>query len=90
VEAASFRKMRNLLGVVRTPQTDPTLRLIETVHCLSCSAVYAKPRRGGTTETNPGCPECGYLGWSSFSEERRPERLRSFGDPQRNRLVRSR
>ena len=83
--------MRNLLGVLaRTPQTDRALRVIETVHCLSCSAVYAKPRRGGTTETNPGCPKCGYLGWSSFSEERPPERFRSAADPLRSRLAQSR
>ena len=83
-----MRKFRNLLGVLaQTPQTDPTLRVIETVHCLSCSAVYAKPRRGGTTETNPGCPTCGYLGWSPVSPTGGHERLRSFVDPQHSRLA---
>jgi hypothetical protein len=85
-----LRKLRNLLSVVtQTPQTDPALRVIETVHCLSCNAVYAKPRRGGTTETNPGCPKCGYLGWSSVSPTGRRERLRSFADPLRSPLAQS-
>jgi hypothetical protein len=22
-----------------------------------------KPTGGGTVSTNPGCPECGYVGW---------------------------
>jgi hypothetical protein len=40
------------------------LETTETVQCLECSAVYAKPRGGGTISTNPGCPHCGYLGWA--------------------------
>ena len=36
---------------------------IETVRCLSCGAAYAKPLSGGTVRANPGCPECGYVGW---------------------------
>jgi hypothetical protein len=36
---------------------------IVTVRCLSCSEVYAKPLGGGTVRANPGCPECGYVGW---------------------------
>jgi len=37
--------------------------LVLTVHCLACAATYGKPEGRGTVETNPGCPECGYLGW---------------------------
>jgi len=37
--------------------------LVTTVHCLSCGATYGKPEGRGTVKTNPGCPECGYLGW---------------------------
>ena len=36
---------------------------IERVRCLGCSASYFKPAGGGTVSANPGCPECGYLGW---------------------------
>ena len=41
----------------------PALAPIETVRCLSCGAAYAKPSSGGTVRANPGCPECGYVGW---------------------------
>jgi hypothetical protein len=41
----------------------PSLTLIESVECLECGAVYPKPAGGGTVRENPGCPECGYLGW---------------------------
>ena len=39
----------------------------EAVRCLECGAVYSKPAGGGTVTANPGCPECGYLGWLSSS-----------------------
>ena len=42
----------------------PTLTVLETVRCLSCGAVYAKPAEGGTVRENPGCPDCGYVGWA--------------------------
>ncbi len=64
--------------------------VIETVRCLGCEAVYAKPRLGGTAATNPGCPECGYLGWSSLSEVEENEHSRSFAGPLRSRLARQR
>jgi hypothetical protein len=40
------------------------LRLVESVRCLECGAVYAKPAGGGTVQANPGCPECEYVGWA--------------------------
>ena len=43
----------------------PSLAVLETVRCLECSAVYSKPRGGSTVQRNPGCPECGYVGWLS-------------------------
>ena len=43
----------------------PSLTVLETVRCLACGAVYAKPSGGGTVRANPGCPECGYLGWAA-------------------------
>ncbi len=39
------------------------LRPVEAVRCLECGRDYAKPSGRGTLTTNPGCPECGYLGW---------------------------
>ncbi len=41
----------------------PRLTAVESVRCLECGAVYAKPAGGGTVQQNPGCPECGYVGW---------------------------
>jgi hypothetical protein len=41
----------------------PSLSVLASVRCLECGGVYAKPTIGGTTETNPGCPVCGYVGW---------------------------
>jgi len=41
------------------------LALVESVRCLECGAVYAKLSSGGTVQQNPGCPDCGYLGWLS-------------------------
>jgi hypothetical protein len=48
-----------------TPQRreGPSLTVVEAVRCLECGALYAKPSGGGTVRQNPGCPECGYLGW---------------------------
>jgi hypothetical protein len=41
--------------------------VVESVRCLECDAVYAKPSDGGTVRENPGCPECGYVGWVASS-----------------------
>jgi predicted nucleic acid-binding Zn-ribbon protein len=43
------------------------LDLLHIVRCLGCGAFYAKPKRGGTISANPGCPECGYVGWLTTS-----------------------
>ena len=43
----------------------PALAVYESVRCLACGTVYAKPARGGTARLNPGCPECSYVGWLS-------------------------
>jgi hypothetical protein len=52
---------------------DRPLAVLESVRCLACGAVYSKPAAGGTALANPGCPECGYVGWLStaipFTEE---------------------
>jgi hypothetical protein len=58
----------------------PSLTVLESVQCLECGAVYAKPAGGGTVRENPGCPECTYVGWvqvevsRSFSEAWMPPR----------------
>jgi hypothetical protein len=54
----------------------PSLAVYESVRCLACDTVYAKPTRGGTAAANPGCPECGYVGWVSVN-------VRLQGQPQR-------
>lgn len=45
----------------------PGLAVYESVSCLECGTVYAKPSRGGTARSNPGCPDCGYVGWVSVN-----------------------
>ena len=45
----------------------PKLEVLQTVRCLGCGAVYSKPACGGTVTVNPGCPDCGYLGWMTTS-----------------------
>jgi len=45
----------------------PTLTVLESVRCLECGAVYSKPTGGGTVRQNPGCPDCGYVGWMAIS-----------------------
>lgn len=44
------------------------LSAVVEVHCLACGTPYGKPQEGGTMRTNPGCPVCGYLGWSSGAD----------------------
>ena len=79
--SASFGTFVDLLGV-----GERTLTVLQSVRCLECASIYTKPAGGGTAATNPGCPECGYLGWSPlnaqetwmlprFAEDRRPHRL---------------
>jgi hypothetical protein len=50
------------MGVNDGEESRPLAR-IERVRCLGCSATYVKPAGGGTVSANPGCPECGYVGW---------------------------
>ena len=69
-------------------QARRVLTALESVRCLNCGSDYSKPARGGTAAMNPGCPECGYLGWQSIrgrQEER--ERPRSSEDPPQRRLA---
>jgi hypothetical protein len=52
---------------------------VVTVRCLGCSEVYPKPLGGGTVRANPGCPECGYVGWVLA-----PELPRAASEPPRS------
>jgi hypothetical protein len=60
---------------------------IERVRCLGCGVIYAKPSGGGTVSANPGCPECGYVGWvlETLPFRRDALQLHSVGDPLRHR-----
>jgi hypothetical protein len=53
-----------------TGDEGPTLTALESVRCLECGSVYAKPVDGGTVRQNPGCPECGYVGWVAIRAPR--------------------
>ncbi len=56
------------------PKTSaPYSAVLESVRCLECRAVYSKPGRGGTVQANPGCPECGYVGWVRLTGPVTPE-----------------
>jgi hypothetical protein len=67
------------------------LRALETVCCLECGEVYSKPLDGGTVQKNPGCPECGYVGWIPLSLPAEPTAIRRPGEGRlRHRVARSR
>jgi predicted nucleic acid-binding Zn-ribbon protein len=51
---------------------------VVTVRCLDCGELYSKPLGGGTVRANPGCPECGYVGWVLA-----PELPTTAGEPSR-------
>ena len=64
-----------------------SLSRIERVRCLGCGVVYVKPTGGGTVSANPGCPDCGYVGWVLEREPvtRDGAQLRSVADRLRRR-----
>ena len=70
----------------KTKAAERGLRVLESVRCLDCGCGYSKPAGGGTAEANPGCPECGYLGWLPFSREAAPP-LHSAEDHPRRRFA---
>jgi hypothetical protein len=56
------------------------------VRCLECGETYSKLAQGDTVSRNPGCPNCGYLGWILATIPPRPavtfdEPRRSAADP---------
>ena len=63
------------------------LSRIERVRCLGCGVIYVKPSGGGTVSANPGCPDCGYVGWVKDGSPVRRDtlQLRYVGDRLRRR-----
>ena len=57
------------------------------VRCLDCGSPYTKPMSRGTAAANPGCPECGYLGWSPFSAGEGSTQNRFGVDPRPRRFA---
>jgi hypothetical protein len=49
------------------------LTVLQRVRCLDCGEIYSKPVLGGTTQKNPGCPVCGYVGWIPLTVPGEPE-----------------
>lgn len=43
----------------------PRLTALASVWCLACGTPYAKPVGAGTLSDNPGCPDCGDVGWAT-------------------------
>ena len=70
----------------------PSLSVYENVRCLECGSVYTKPTRGGTARANPGCPECGYVGWvaTNVPVTTMSEQSRSVEDQRLGRSAQSR
>ena len=56
----------------------PPLVVLESVRCLECGEIYAKPVAGGTVNVNPGCPVCNYIGWIPVTVPREREVRRRF------------
>lgn len=71
----------------KNSRTERNFAVIENVRCLECGAVYSKPAGGGTVQANPGCPDCGYLGWfaTTLPLNAGPSPNRSAADRQRRR-----
>jgi hypothetical protein len=67
--------------VEAAPALNRALTVLERVRCLDCGEIYSKPVIGGTTQKNPGCPVCGYVGWIPLTVPGEPEApLRSGAD----------
>jgi predicted nucleic acid-binding Zn-ribbon protein len=66
--------------------TPAGLRPVEAVRCLGCGKEYAKLGGRGTLSTNPGCPECGYVGWLPTAKQVSPTSLRGRSAADRRRL----
>jgi len=96
VAPRTFEESRQVVGVAieRGEQGVPEQLLlpaarcsVERVRCLECSAVYAKPVAGGTVQKNPGCPECGYVGWIPISLPAERDGTRRFAEDLQPHLI---
>jgi len=59
-----------------------------TVRCVECGTEYAKPTEGSIAYRNPGCPDCGNVGWLAASVPfTHPQRPRSGGGRRPSPLV---
>ena len=68
-----------------------SLRALDSVCCLECGQIYSKPAGGGTVNENPGCPDCGYVGWIPVSlPAEAPGPRRSAAGPRQPLSARSR
>jgi hypothetical protein len=63
--------------------------LVVTVQCLACESTYSKPAGRGTVRSNPGCPHCGYVGWSESKATKDFAPSRSDAGPPPGPLARS-
>jgi predicted nucleic acid-binding Zn-ribbon protein len=73
---------------VTSEESDPQTPIpagFHVVRCLGCGAVYPKPVRGGTVAANPGCPQCGYVGWLTSSSATELALRRRFAADHRRR-----
>ena len=77
---ASFDRFRPLLGMGTASHMHRGLKVLQSVRCLGCGSVYAKPAGGGTAAMNPGCPDCGYLGWLPFTPAEASRQLHFAAD----------
>ena len=76
--AQDFPRPGIFVGMGAVAAKDATLAVLESVRCLECGAVYAKPSAGGTVQKNPGCPTCGYVGWISVTLPVTPRAQRRY------------
>lgn len=60
---------------------------LESVRCLNCATVYAKPSDRGTMVSNPGCPHCGYVGWVTVAISAAAPHVHSAADRLQRRLA---
>ena len=66
----------------------PPLVLLESVSCLECGEIYAKPTDGGTVQRNPGSLRCGYVGWLAVTLPQYGPRRYAAGRPPRRHVRR--
>lgn len=61
------------------PATQRPLAVLESIRCLECGEVYARPGGGSAVRESPGCPVCGYVGWIPVTLPQEPSRPHRSG-----------